>query len=216
MIPDVYINNQSLFSMGWLRESADFPTPKSQTNTITVPGRNTPVRFMEGLGLKSYQPREFSIVLSMLGDRNKYNSMYKKAINSFSGKLCEVTLSEEAELYAVGTLELTPEYNPLTGKGTLTIECKDGDSYRYYKDITEVSLSGSGVFSLTNDYMPVVPEIEVTSETTLNWIIDDTSFEKTVSPGTWVIPELQFFYGENNIGIATEGSVTFRYREGCL
>ena len=66
MIPDVKINSISLFSLGWLRESMDFPMPQSQTNTVVVPGRNAPIRFAEALGRVSYQPRSFSITLSML------------------------------------------------------------------------------------------------------------------------------------------------------
>lgn len=41
MRPDILINNISLFQMGWLRESIDFPTPQSQSETVIVPGRNS-------------------------------------------------------------------------------------------------------------------------------------------------------------------------------
>ena len=49
MKPDIKINNISMLSLGWLRESIDFPTPQSQAETITVPGRNSPIRFTEAL-----------------------------------------------------------------------------------------------------------------------------------------------------------------------
>ena len=216
MIPDVKINDISMFESGWLRESIDFPTPKSQTNTVTVPGRNTPVRFSKSLGIVFYQPREFTIVISMLGNRDKFNSMYKEAVNAFSGQLCRVVLSEEPDLYAVGTLELTPSYDPKTGRGTINIECKDGDSYRYHKTETVVEVSTAGNVYLTNDFMPTVPTVKTTAETRLVWEVDDTIFDKTVSAGTWTIPELQLSYGENSITVLTEGTVTFTYREGCL
>ena len=70
MRPDILINNISLFQMGWLRESIDFPTPQSQNETVVVPGRNSPIRFTEALGSVSFQPRAFTIVLSMLGTRS--------------------------------------------------------------------------------------------------------------------------------------------------
>ena len=50
MRPDILINSISLFQMGWLRESIDFPTPQSQSETVVVPGRNSPIRFTEALG----------------------------------------------------------------------------------------------------------------------------------------------------------------------
>ena len=49
MKPDVTINRVSMLSLGWLRETVNFPTPQSQSNTITVPGRNSPIRFTEAL-----------------------------------------------------------------------------------------------------------------------------------------------------------------------
>ena len=75
MRADVKINDLWMFAMGWLREEIDFPTPQSQTNTVVVPGRNAPIRFTEALGRVSYQPRSFSITLSMLGSREKFNQM---------------------------------------------------------------------------------------------------------------------------------------------
>ena len=50
MIPDVTINGVSMRSLGWLRETVDFPAPQSQSSTIVVPGRNSPIRFTEALG----------------------------------------------------------------------------------------------------------------------------------------------------------------------
>ena len=117
MRADVKINDLWMFAMGWLREEIDFPTPQSQTNTVVVPGRNAPIRFTEALGRVSYQPRSFSITLSMLGSREKFNQMKDVLANLYAGQLCHVILSEEPELYAVGTLELEPAYDPLTGKG---------------------------------------------------------------------------------------------------
>ena len=43
MKPDVTINGVSMLGLGWLRETVDFPTPQSQSNTITVPGRDTAI-----------------------------------------------------------------------------------------------------------------------------------------------------------------------------
>ena len=54
MTPDIKLNGTSGASMGWLRETISFPVPQSQTNTIVVPGRNSPIRFTEALGRISY------------------------------------------------------------------------------------------------------------------------------------------------------------------
>ncbi len=95
MKPDAMINGVSMLSLGWLRETVNFPTPQSQSNTITVPGRNSPIRFTEALGRVAYQPRSFDMTFSMLGNRADYNLLVSLVVNQFAGKLCQVTLTEE-------------------------------------------------------------------------------------------------------------------------
>ncbi len=216
MKPDALINGVSLLRLGWLRETINFPTPQSQSNTITVPGRNSPIRFTEALGRVAYQPRSFDMTFSMLGDRSDFDNLVSVVVNQFAGKLCRVTLSEDPSLYAVGTLEAAPTYDPLTGKGTLALSSTDGDAFLYHTEETVVSISGGGTVILANDFMPVVPGITVTAETTFRWAIDGESFHKTVSAGTWEIPELELRHGNNTVSLSSEGTVTFVYREGRL
>ena len=216
MKPDAMINGVSMLSLGWLRETVNFPTPQSQSNTITVPGRNSPIRFTEALGRVAYQPRSFDMTFSMLGDRADYDRLVNTVVNRFAGQLCRVTLTEEPMLYAVGTLETAPSYDPLTGKGTLELSCTDGDAFLYHVEETVVNFSGGGTVILANDFMPVVPVITVAAETTLRWTIDGEFFQKTVSAGTWEIPELELRHGNNTVSITGEGITTFTYREGRL
>lgn len=216
MRPDVKLNNISMSGLGWLRESISFPTPQSQTNTIVVPGRNSPIRYTEALGRVSYQPRSFEIVLSMLGARTQFNEKADVAVNQFAGQLIPVICSEEPGLYALGTLEMAPAYDPLTGKGQLTISCSDGDSYRYHVEETVATVTGGGTVILDNDYMPVVPVITATAETALSWQVGGDTFQKSVSAGTWEFPELELQAGRNSLSVAGTGTVTFRYREGRL
>ena len=214
--PDVMLNGISMDGLGWLRESINFPAPQSQSNTIVVPGRNSPIRYTEALGRVSYQPRTFDITLSMLGTREKFNQMSEQIVNRFAGQLVNVILSEELDLYCVGTLEITPGYDPLMHKGQLTINSSDADAYRYHTEETVAIQNGNGMAVLTNDFMPAVPTVTVTEETTLKWRVGTDSFIKTVSAGTWTFPELELAQGENEIEVVTDGTVTFRYREGRL
>ena len=210
MRPDIKLNDLWMSGLGWLRESIDFPTPQSQTNTIVVPGRNSPIRYTEALGRVSYQPRTFEIVLSMLGTRAQFNEKADAVVNQFAGMLTQVFCSEEPGLYAIGTLEMAPAYDPLTGKGQLTISCSDGDSYRYHVEETVVTVTGGGTVYLDNDYMPVVPRVTVTEDTDLSWQVGSDTFQKTVSAGTWEFPEMELEAGRNTITVRTSGSVTFQ------
>lgn len=216
MKPDVTINGVSMLSLGWLRETVNFPTPQSQSNTITVPGRNSPIRFTEALGRVAYQPRTFDLTFSMLGDRSDYDHLVSVVVNQFAGRLCRVTLTEDPTLYALGTVEADPAYDPLTGKGTLVLSCTDGDAFLYYVEETVESITGSSTAVLNNDFMPVVPVITTTDETTLRWAIDGESYGRTVSAGTWEIPELELRHGENTVSVTSEGTTTFTYRQGRL
>ena len=216
MKPDVTINGVSMLSLGWLRETVNFPTPQSQSNTITVPGRNSPIRFTEALGRVAYQPRSFDMTFSMLGDRSDYDRLVSAVVNQFAGQLCRVTLTEDPTLYALGTLEADPNYDPISGKGTLVLSCTDGDAFLYYVEETVESISGSGTITLRNDFMPVVPVLTTTAEATLRWAVDGESFHKTVSAGIWEIPELELRYGDNTVSVTRDGTTTFTYRQGRL
>ena len=216
MKPDVTINEVSMLSLGWLRETVNFPTPQSQSNTITVPGRNSPIRFTEALGRVAYQPRSFDMTFSMLGDRSDYDRLVSAVVNQFAGQLCRVTLTEDPTLYALGTLEADPNYDPISGKGTLVLSCTDGDAFLYYVEETVESISGSGTITLRNDFMPVVPVLTTTAEATLRWAVDGESFHKTVSAGIWEIPELELRYGDNTVSVTGDGTTTFTYRQGRL
>ena len=216
MKPDVTINGVSMLSLGWLRETVNFPTPQSQSNTITVPGRNSPIRFTEALGRVAYQPRSFDMTFSMLGSRSEYDQMVSAVVNQFAGQLCRVILSENPTLYAVGTLQAEPTYDPKTGKGQLVLSCTDGDTFLYHVAESTVIVSGSGTATLSNDFMPVVPVITTTAETTLHWTVDGEAIGKTVSAGTWEIAELELRHGDNSVSVTGEGITTFTYREGRL
>lgn len=216
MRPDVKLNDAWASGLGWLRESINFPTPQSQTNTLVVPGRNSPIRYTEALGRVSYQPRSFEIVLSMLGYRTDFNRMSGEIVNRYAGQLVKVICSEEPGLYAIGTLEMAPSYDPLAGKGQLTISCSDGDAYRYHVEETVATITGGGTVILDNDYMPVVPVLTATAETALGWQVGSDAFQKSVSSGTWEFPELELQAGQNRISVSGTGTVTFRYREGRL
>ena len=216
MKPDVTINGVSMLSLGWLRETVNFPTPQSQSNTITVPGRNSSIRFTEALGRVAYQPRSFDMTFSMLGDRSDYDRLVSAVVNQFAGQLCRVTLTEDPTLYALGTLEADPNYDPISGKGTLVLFCTDGDAFLYYVEETVESISGSGTITLRNDFMPVVPVLTTTAEATFRWAVDGESFHKTVSAGIWEIPELELRYGDNTVSVTGDGTTTFTYRQGRL
>lgn len=216
MKPDILIDSVSMNALGWLRETVNFPTPQSQSETVIVPGRNSPIRFTEALGRVSYQPRSFELTFSMLGDRAAFNQMVSEIANRFSGHLVQVIYSEEPELYLVGTVEAAPTYDPLAGKGQLILSCVDGDAYRYHVAETVVTISGGGTVTLENDYMPVVPTVTTTAETALNWQVDGDTFRKTVSAGVWKFPELELLQGTNTVSVSGSGTTSFRYREGRL
>ena len=101
-------------------------------------------------------------------------------------------------------------------KGQVALSCSDGDSYRYHVQETVITTTGSGQVILFCDAMPVVPVITVTAETTLSWNTGSDSFRKSISAGTWTIPELELSEGENTVNVTGAGTISFRYREGRL
>lgn len=213
---DVYIDKISMLSLGLIRESISFPTPKPQVSSVTVLGRNSPIRFNETLGRISYEPRNFEIVLTMLSSRKAFIEKLGYLTNRFLGKVCRISLSETPDIFYVGTLQIENEYNADLHKGTIKLTCDDGDAYCYHANPTVVEITGSGTVMLNNDYMPTVPVITTTAETTLSWQVGNDQFNKTVSSGSWVFPELELVGGQNKVAVVSSGKTTFTYTEGRL
>ena len=65
----------------------------------------------------------------MLGNRADFDCLVSTVVNQFAGQLCRVTLTEDPTLYAIGTLEADPTYDPLTGKGQLVLSSTDGTPF---------------------------------------------------------------------------------------
>lgn len=216
MKPDIKINSVSMATLGWLRETVNFPTPQSQSEFITVPGRNSPIRYTEALGRVAYKPRSFDLTFTMLGSRAVFDSMVSEVANLYAGQLVQIICSENPELYVIGTVEAAPTYDPLTGKGTLVLSSTDADAFRYHVDETVVTITGSGTVVLANDFMPVVPVVTTTEETALAWSVGSDTFRKSVSAGTWEFPELELPHGDSSISVESSGTNTFTYREGRL
>lgn len=216
MKPDIKINSVSMATLGWLRETVNFPTPQSQSEFITVPGRNSPIRYTEALGRVAYKPRSFDLTFTMLGSRAVFDSMVSEVANLYAGQLVQIICSENPELYVIGTVEAAPTYDPLTGKGTLVLSSTDADAFRYHVDETVVTITGSGTVVLANDFMPVVPVVTTTEETALAWSVGSDTFRKSVSAGTWEFPELELPHGDSSISVESSGTTTFTYREGRL
>lgn len=216
MIADVKLNGESMFKHGWLRESMEISTPEAQTNTQVIPGRNSPIRYSSSLGRISYGTREIKIILSTLCTREKFMNKLQYLTNTFNGVLSEIIFSEQPDLYYVGTVSVDNSYDPLTGKGSAEIYCNDVDAYCYHTEETEVSIQGSGKVILQNDYMPTVPTVITEGDTTLYWSAGNDEFHRTLSKGTWKVPELELEYGDNEVNVTAEGTVVFRYREGRM
>lgn len=212
---DVTLGGLSIAALGWVRENVEFPPPVPDTNMIAVPGNPVPLRI--STGRISYKPREFSIALSrMCRDRAAFMEKEREIAQKISGQLLKVILSETPAYYYVGTITVSSKYDPITGRAELTLSSTDGDVYAYRAKETSVTFSDGGQKMLMNEFMPVVPKIVTTAETTIQWEIDGTQVKKTLSKGTWTLPELELREGSNAITITTTGAVTFIYREGRL
>lgn len=101
MRPDIKINGISMASLGWLRETVSFPTPKAQSNTIVVPGRNTPIRYTEALGRVSFEPRTFNMVFCV----EEKNRSWCSSSNANDQRAVTALLKQNIESTVFGDLE---------------------------------------------------------------------------------------------------------------
>ena len=219
--------SDSIFTGAWINEEhtlRDFGAaitnsdvismPQPNTTLLDVPGRNGRLDLSEVLtGDISYGNRELKLVLAAETNIERWQATCRNIFNKYHGRSVTVTFDDDPGHYYVGRAAVSdPHRQRNAGQLTITV---DAEPFRYEKDITIITLSGStAAFDgiLPNARMPVAPEVEVTTPCTL--MHGEDIF--TLKSGRQPVPGFVLHEGDNRVSITGTRSATFYYRKGCL
>lgn len=98
----------------------------------------------------------------------------------------------------------------------MSVEC-DCEPYKYKvaKTVVKQAVDGVTVISLTNARKRAVPEITITTETSLN-IVYQTYNVWDLGSGSYTLPELELLEGVNEVIVTGTGEITFTWQEAML
>lgn len=209
----VSFNGLHCLDMGLIMSERTIGAPSPKYITVEVPGRDGVIDFTENVfGGVKFGERKIEIkFLSTQSFADKsWSVLYSLVASRIHGRKLKIVFDDDADYYYIGRVSIKTFTCP-GEKVSVTINC-DCEPYKYKEEITTVSFTGTGEYTLDNAFKKVVPKITTTEETKIEF---DGS-EINLGVGEFTVPVLQLKEGENRLNITTTGTVTFEYQEGVL
>lgn len=206
-------NYHTYDDFGLILESKEIISPAPKIKQIEVEGSDGVLDFTDFFGGVKYSNRSLSFLLAKYEiDGASFNTLYSRIHDAIHGKKLKISLDDDPGFYYLGRVSIS-EMKCTKGVGSIKIDV-DAEPYKYKAEETVVtrSVSGNASIILFNSRKKVVPTITASAAFTYAW----GNYSKSVSAGTFRIPEMELSEGINAITVTGTGTVTFRYQEGGL
>lgn len=187
-------------------------TPSPKREVIDIPGGDGVLDLTEFFGAVKYSNRQLSFEFSTMVPQSQFMDLFAQVQNALHGQKMNIILDDDPEWFYVGRISVS-EWKAEKNIGKLTIDC-DCEPYKqsiYTTTVTKV-VSSNATISLANDKMPTVPTITTTKE----FLISFGGYNDMYPAGTFTIPELELWEGNNQVYVEGSGTITFTYRKGRL
>lgn len=185
-------------------------------NLIEVPGADGAKDYSESpAGRVTYKTRKITWTFKLYpGDH--WATKYTQVSNAINGRACNITLDDDPGYYYVGRVAVDKHAaDSILHTITVVATCQPY-KLKHAGAIVDAALTTAyTTLQLVNSRMPVVPTIEVTAATTLQW--NGNTFSLT--PGTHRLLDIMLVEGVNSLQAKTvsgTGAITVTYREGAL
>lgn len=187
-------------------------TPSPKREVIDIPGGDGVLDLTEFFGAVKYSNRQLSFEFSTMVPQSQFMDLFAQVQNALHGQKMRIILDDDPEWFYMGRISVS-EWKAEKNIGKLTIDC-DCEPFKqsiYTTTVTKV-VSSNATISLANDKMPTVPTITTTKE----FLISYGGYNDMYPAGTFTIPELELWEGNNQVYVEGSGTITFTYRKGRL
>ena len=187
-------------------------TPSPKREVIDIPGGDGVLDLTEFFGAVKYSNRQLSFEFSTMVPQSQFMDLFAQVQNALHGQKMNIILDDDPEWFYVGRITVS-EWKAEKNIGKLTIDC-DCEPFKqsiYTTTVTKV-VSSNATISLANDKMPTVPTITTTKE----FLISFGGYNDMYPAGSFTIPELELWEGNNQVYVEGSGTITFTYRKGRL
>lgn len=197
--------------LGLVMTAKDLPAPKTQTYTVSIPGRNGLLDLSEFLtGEVAYDNRTLKFSFIGDGSREYVLSLIDKFLE-LHGQYLTITTDDYPEWFYTGRADVACTDKGSYANITLTI---DAQPFRYKitpKSFDYDAPSNQSV-TLFNEGRSVLPTITTSANTTLKQ--GETRYNLGV--GTYELEDVILKTGNNTLTLTSEGTVNITYRERAI
>ena len=193
-------------------QGKELASPAVKVKKIDIEGADSALDYTDFFGEPKYEDMTHKFDFVTIVPEGEFPSLFSTVKNALHGKKMRIILDDDPLFYYLGRPHVSGFTND-RNIGTIHIEV-ECEPYKYKVERTVVSraVSGSASITLTNSRKRAVPSITTTA--TMN--IAFGGFSRSVSAGTFTIPELELVEGANTVTVTGTGTITFTWQEGSL
>jgi phage-related protein len=188
--------------------------PPVKENKLEIEGADGSIDLTEVFGRPTFGDVTHKFTFTNLS-RNDSLTKYSMVKNALHGQKLRIILDDDPGFYYVGRCYVS-SYTDEKGIGTITVEC-DCEPYKYKlsKTVVTRAVDGTETITLTNGRKRAVPEISITTDTSLN-IVYQTVNIWDLGAGSYTLPDLELVQGDNVVTVTGTGNITFEWQEGDM
>lgn len=189
--------------------------PSVKKKLIDIEGADGSIDMTDFFNGPKYGEATHVFPFTALVPRSDFLNHYSKVKNALHGQKLRIILDDDPGFYYVGRCYVSKFTSP-NGIGIISVECEcEPYKYKVAKTVVTVAVDGTETIILTNARKRAVPEITITTDTSLN-IVYQTYNVWDLGSGSYTLPDLELAEGDNIVTVTGTGSITFTWQEAML
>lgn len=196
-------------------ESKEMGAPEVKVNKIDIPGADSALDLTDFFGEPKYDDVKHKFQFTSIEPQETFLTQFSQIKNAIHGKKVRIILDDDPSFFYWGRCFVSRFTNDKS-IGTVSVECEcEPYKYRLNKTVVSKAVNGTEVINLTNGRKRAVPEISITTETSLN-IVYQTFNIWDLGSGSYTLPDLELTEGDNSVTVTGVGNITFTWQEAML
>lgn len=190
-------------------------SPALKVRKIEVEGADSDIDYTDFFGEPKFENIIHTFDFSTIVPQTEYLALFSRIKNALHGKKMRIILDDDPSFYYLGRCSVS-SFVTKKGFGEVSVEC-DCEPYKYKleKTVVEATVAESATVTLKNGRKRAVPEVGITTETSIRIEYGNTNIWDLGS-GSYTLPELELVEGNNVVTLTGTGTVVFEWQEGDL
>ena len=190
-------------------------SPEVKRMTIDVEGADGTLDYTDFFGEPKYNDVTHKFPFAIMEPKEDLLSHYSQIKNVLHGRKMRIILDDDSASFYVGRLAVLPlSIDRNIGYMTIEAVCEPY-KYKLAKTTVTRAVNGTDNIVLTNARKRAVPEVTITTSTSLN-IRYGNGLIWDLGPGSYTLPELELKAGNNTVTVTGTGQIAFSWQEGEL